>query len=96
MLKKTGAKVVAPLHLVDSTYECLVGNAKVIKVIVVNFSSELKATCVEVKDEGLRHLKFSYEGIFIEILERVGLTLFPKTKIIKINTHYQTVYAKEW
>lgn len=95
----TGAKVeVLLLHLVDKdTYECLVGNAKVIKKgTVVNFSSELKATCVEVKDEGLRHLKFSYEGIFIEVLERVGLTpLPPYIKDDKDKySHYQTVYAK--
>ena len=45
------------LKQIGDTYECLVGNAKVVKVgTVINFNDKLKATCLEVKDEGIRIL----------------------------------------
>jgi S-adenosylmethionine:tRNA ribosyltransferase-isomerase len=96
---KTGAKVeVLILHPVkDDVYECLIGNAKVVKEnTVIKFSDELSARCVKVLDEGIRHLEFIYEGIFVEVLERVGITPLPPYIKDDKNKYsrYQTVYAK--
>ena len=80
------------------TCECLVGNAKVVKVgTVVTFGNgELKAKCIEVRDEGIRIFELIYEGIFLEILEKLGNVPLPpyiKEKL-KDKDRYNTVYAK--
>ncbi len=94
----TGAKVeVLLLKQIEDTYECLVGNAKVVKVgTIINFSDKLKATCLEVKDEGIRILKFECEGIFLEILNEIGNMPLPPyiKKSLLDKDRYQTVYAK--
>ncbi|MGB7594467.1 MAG: tRNA preQ1(34) S-adenosylmethionine ribosyltransferase-isomerase QueA, partial [Erysipelotrichaceae bacterium] len=85
-------------HEEDQT-ECLVGNAKVVKVgTIVSFGNgELKAECLEVLPEGLRKFKFIYDGIFYEILDRLGIMPLPpyiKEKLADPD-RYQTVYARE-
>lgn len=82
----------------DNIWECLVGNARTVKVgTVINFKDGLlKATCLEVLDEGLRKFKFECEGIFYEVLDQVGNTPLPpyiKEKL-EDRERYQTVYAK--
>ena len=96
--KDTGAHVeVLILKELDSAHECLVGNARVVKVgTEIIFSDKLKATCLEVKDEGIRILKFEAKGIFLEVLEEIGNMPLPpyiKEKLEDKN-RYQTVYAK--
>ena len=51
----------------EKTCECLVGNAKVVKLgTVVSFGNgELKAKCIEVRDEGIRIFELIFEGIFL-------------------------------
>ncbi|HAV20169.1 MAG TPA: tRNA preQ1(34) S-adenosylmethionine ribosyltransferase-isomerase QueA [Firmicutes bacterium] len=95
----TGAHVeVLLLHQVaPDTYECLVGNARVIKIgSIIDFSNgKLKATCLEIKEEGIRILKFSYDGIFLEALEALGEMPLPPyihDQLID-KDRYQTVYA---
>ncbi len=82
----------------DDVYECLAGNAKVIKVgTVISFKDGiLKAECLEVRDEGIRIMKFIYKGIFLEILNEVGNMPLPPyiKKQCEDNDSYQTVYAK--
>lgn len=95
----TGAHVEVLLlkDLGNDTYECLLGNAKAIKVgSTINFNDKLKATCLEVKDEGIRILKFEYNGIFFEILDEIGNMPLPPYihEKIKDKNDYQTVYAK--
>lgn len=96
----TGAHVeVLLLHQVEGdTWECLTGNAKPIKVgSVIDFKDGLlKAECLEVKDEGIRIMKFIYDGIFLEILNEVGNMPLPPyiKKQCEDNSRYQTVYAK--
>lgn len=85
------------LKIMDEVCECLCGNAKVIKVgTVINFSNKLKATCLEVKEEGIRMLKFECDGIFLEVLNEVGLMPLPPYIHEKLedNNRYQNVYAK--
>ena len=82
----------------NDIYECLVGNAKAIKVdSVINFNNKLKARCIKVKEEGIRILKFEYQGIFFEILDEIGNMPLPPYihEKIKDKNDYQTVYAKK-
>lgn len=79
------------------TYECLCGNAKTIKLgTKINFKNLLFGECLEIKEEGIRIIKFSYKGIFLEVLDKVGVMPLPPYihEKIKDKNDYQTVYAK--
>ncbi len=82
----------------DNIWECLVGNAKVVKLnTVVSFGDgQLKARCVEVLDNGIRHFEMMYEGIFYEVLEELGQVPLPPYIHEKLEDkeRYQTVYAR--
>lgn len=82
----------------DDVYECLAGNAKVIKkgTIIAFKDGILKAECLAVYDEGIRIMRFIYKGIFLEILNEVGNMPLPPyiKKQCEDNDSYQTVYAK--
>ena len=56
----------------------------------------LKGTVTDVVEEGNRLIQFSYEGIFEQILDRLGQMPLPPyiTHELKDKTRYQTVYAK--
>ncbi len=78
-------------------WEVLCKPSKRIKIgTIVNFSDKLKAQCIEIKEEGIRILKFSYKGIFYEILDELGHMPLPPYihKELKDKDRYQTVYAK--
>ena len=79
-------------------WECLVGNAKSVKVgsICAFGDGQLKCECVKVLDEGIRWMRFIYKGIFLEVLETLGKMPLPPyiKKQISNNDDYQTVYAK--
>ena len=98
--KETGAKVEVLLlrQTSEDIWECLVGNARVIKLgTVVEFSNGLlKAECLEVKDEGIRLFKMSYQGIFYELLDKLGQMPLPPyiKKKLEDKERYQTIYAK--
>lgn len=82
----------------NSTWECLVGNARIVKVdTMITFGEGLlKAKCIEVKEEGIRVFAMIYEGIFYEILDTLGTMPLPpyiKEKLAD-QDRYQTVYAK--
>ena len=86
------------LHQEGDIWECLVGNARVVKLnTIVSFGDGiLKAKCIEVKDEGIRVFEMIYEGIFYEILDKLGNVPLPpyiKEKL-EDKERYQTVYAK--
>ena len=56
----------------------------------------LKAKCVKLGEEGIRHFEMIYEGIFIEILDQLGEMPLPPyihEKLIE-KDRYQTVYSK--
>ena len=75
--------------LVKPGKKCTVGK----KLII---SEELSLTVQGITESGERIVEFSYEGIFEEILERLGSMPLPpyiKTKL-KDKSRYQTVYAK--
>lgn len=98
--EKTNAKIELLLlrNLGDDTWECLVGNAKAIHAgSRIDFGEKkLIGECIKVLDEGLRYIRFSYQGIFMEILDQLGK--MPLPPYIKCqcddNSQYQTIYAK--
>lgn len=51
---------------------------------------------IDILDDGVRKIRFTYEGVFLEILERIGLMPLPPyiTKRLEDKEQYQTVYAK--
>ncbi len=56
----------------------------------------LEGEVLEVLEEGNRRIKFSYEGIFEEVLDRLGEMPLPPyiTHKLEDKSRYQTVYAK--
>lgn len=82
----------------DNTWECLSKPAKRVKEgTIIKFSDLLKAECVFVGEDGIRHFKFIYDGIFYEILDKLGEMPLPPYihEKLKDKDRYQTVYAKE-
>lgn len=83
----------------DDTWETLIKPAKRAKVgTVIDFGEgKLKATVKEELEHGGRIIEFSYDGIFLEILESLGeMPLPPYIKErLEDPDRYQTVYAKE-
>ena len=86
-------------NISGDTWECLVKPARRIKVgtKVVFGDNKLVATCIEEQDEGIRVFEFSYDGIFLEILDELGSMPLPPYIHEKLEDkdRYQTVYAKE-
>ena len=82
----------------NNIYECLCKPAKRVKIgTIVNFGDGiLKAKCIEAKEEGIREFEFLYDGIFYEILDKLGEMPLPPYihKKLKDKNRYQTVYAK--
>ena len=60
-------------------------------------NGELEAEVLEVAEGGNRIVEFKYEGIFLEVLERLGkMPLPPYIKVeLEDGERYQTVYSKE-
>lgn len=60
-------------------------------------NGELKAEVKEVTEGGNRIVEFYYEGIFLEVLERLGKMPLPPYihEELKDSERYQTVYSKE-
>ncbi len=60
------------------------------------FGDELFAEVLSVGEDGTRIVKFSYDGIFEEVLDRLGEMPLPPyiTKRLEDKNRYQTVYAK--
>lgn len=85
-------------QLENDNWECLVGNAKTVKVgTIVSFGNgELKAECLEIKEEGIRIMHMIYDGVFYEVLDKLGKMPLPPyiRKQCDDNSRYQTVYAK--
>lgn len=85
--------------LPNDQIECLVGSAKkvTLETKVIFGNGELIATCIKVLEEGIRIFKLQYEGVFLEVLEKLGTMPLPpyiKEKLVD-QSRYQTVYAKE-
>ena len=82
----------------DNVWECLVRPGKKLrKGARVSFGDgELTAEVVDELPDGNRLVKFSYEGIFLEVLERLGKMPLPPyiKEELQDQERYQTVYSK--
>lgn len=98
--EETGAVIELLLlkDLGDDTWECLSKPAKRLKIgtIVTFGNGELKGEVVAKYDEGLTHVKLLYNGILMEILDKLGTMPLPPYIHEKLEdqSRYQTVYAK--
>jgi len=100
--EKVDTKAVIELLLLKNIHgdewEVLAKPAKRIKVgTAISFGNgELKAICTEIGEEGIRHITFTYSGIFYEILDKLGSMPLPPYihEKLKDKDRYQTVYAK--
>ncbi len=56
----------------------------------------LKAEVLQIVEEGNRLVRFEYDGVFEEVLDRVGIVPLPPyiTKRLEDSERYQTVYSK--
>ncbi len=96
----TGAKVEFLLHkrinLTD--WEVLVKPAKKASVgAKFVFSDKLSAEVIEYEGEGLRKVRFTFDGVFEDVLSAIGEMPIPPYihEKLKEQERYQTVYAKE-
>ena len=99
--KDTGAKVEFLLlkRIENDDWEAMVRPGNKLKAgAKVSFEDGiLQAEVLETLEGGNRRVRFTYEGIFNEILDKVGLMPLPpyiKENIKEENEKYQTVYAK--
>ena len=83
----------------DKCWECLCKPGKKMQVgnEVIFGNGELTATVKAVQEDGNRVVEFHYEGIFLEVLERLGkMPLPPYIKAeLADQERYQTVYSRE-
>ena len=95
---KATIEVLLLKDLGDDTWITLAKPAKRIKLgTIVSFGGGLlKAKCIKIEDDGIRHFKLIYEGILLEILDKLGSMPLPPYIHEKLadKDRYQTVYAK--
>ena len=98
--KETGAVVEFLLlkRIEEDIWEVMVRpGRKLLKGAKVVFGDGiLEGEILEVLDNGNRKVKFTYQGIFNEILDKIGLMPLPPyiKETLKEKDRYQTVYAK--
>ncbi len=82
----------------DDVWEVLVKPGKKAKpgAVITFGDGRLKAEVLEVVEDGNRKIRFSYQGIFEEILDELGQMPLPPyiTHQLQDKNRYQTVYAK--
>ena len=83
----------------EKTWECLVRPGKKLRTgAKLSFGDgELTAEVTQVLEGGNRLIRFDYEGIFLETLERLGKMPLPPyiKEELQDAERYQTVYSKE-
>ena len=86
------------LKRIDYTdWECIARPAKKLRIgTVIRFDEALSATVVGYGEEGIRILRFAFEGVFEDILDRVGNMPLPPyiTEKLQDKDRYQTVYSR--
>ena len=100
--EKEDTKAVIELLLLkelgDDEWECLSKPQKRLHVgTIISFGSGLlKARVDSILDEGVTHVKLLYNGILMEILDKLGTMPLPPYihEKLKDKDRYQTVYAK--
>ena len=80
-----------------TTWECIMKPARKARLgSIVKISDELSAKVIELGDYGARTIEFIFEGVFEDILDRVGNMPLPPYihEKLKDKERYQTVYSK--
>ncbi|MBQ6933871.1 MAG: tRNA preQ1(34) S-adenosylmethionine ribosyltransferase-isomerase QueA [Clostridia bacterium] len=82
----------------DDNWECLVSPGKKLRegAKVVFGEGLLKGEIIKVQDDGNRVIHFTYDGIFLEILDKLGMMPLPHYIKAELGEkeRYQTVYSK--
>lgn len=82
----------------DDVWQTLCKPARRVRVgTIVSFGDGLlKAECIKEEEDGIRYFKMIYEGIFLEILDKLGEMPLPPYihEHLEDKDRYQTVYAK--
>lgn len=82
----------------ENVWECLAKPVKRLKIgTIVSFGDGLlKARVEKILDEGIVHVTLIYEGILVEVLDKLGTMPLPPYihKTLEDQSRYQTVYAK--
>lgn len=100
--EKIDTKAVIELLLLKDVegdiWECLARPGKRLHVgTIITFGNDLlKAEVIEKLDEGIVHVKLIYDGILMEILDKLGTMPLPPYIHEKLSdqSRYQTIYAK--
>ncbi|MDO5047402.1 MAG: tRNA preQ1(34) S-adenosylmethionine ribosyltransferase-isomerase QueA [Anaerococcus sp.] len=95
--KKESIEVFLLNNIEGKKWEVLVRPGKKMKVgSEVIFSDDLRARVVDIKEDGNRIVEFTYDGIFNEILDKLGNVPLPPYIKEKLDDpeDYQTVYSK--
>lgn len=83
----------------NGAWECLCKPGRKMQVgqDVIFGNGELTATVSSVQEDGNRVVQFHYEGIFLEVLERLGKMPLPPyiKEELQDQERYQTVYSRE-
>ena len=81
-------------------WKCLAKPQKRLKegTVITFGDGSLKAKVIKIKDEGITEVELIYDGILMEILEKLGTMPLPPYIHEKLENKdmYQTVYAKEY
>src|SRR5574344_914233 len=84
----------------SDSWECLAKPQKRLKIgTIISFGNgELKAKVEEIKEEGITEVSLIYDGILMEVLEKLGTMPLPPYihEKLKDQSMYQTVYAKNY
>lgn len=85
-------------NIEGDNWECLVKPARRVHIgTIVSFGDGLlKAKCIKEFDEGIKHFTLLYDGVLMEILDKLGSMPLPPYIHEKLEDkdRYQTVYAK--
>lgn len=96
--KSENIEVLLVKRLDIARWECIAKPAKKLKVgEIIVFADDLRATVIGIGEQGIRIIDFSYEGVFEEILDRIGTMPLPPyiKKKLEDKSRYQTVYCDE-
>lgn len=99
--KDTGAKIEFLLlkRIADDDWEVILkpGRRAKIGTVFLFGDGKLQAEVIDIIEDGERIVRFSYEGVFEEILDEIGVVPLPPyiTEKLDDKERYQTVYAKE-
>ena len=78
------------------TWECITRPAKKLKIGTKLDFGKMQGEVTGFKDEGIRFIKFTFDGVFENILDEIGNMPLPPyiTKKLEDKNRYQTVYSK--